>query len=350
MFKSLLCLALAGVAAPVAAETAAQDGMQLLKQFNVITLDNLNVNNTQHVQGKVFVGGNLNGGLNVAQSATGSATASDYAELTVGGNVGGWNVDHSQTIGRGALVQVGGNSGQATMNTNGHVDVGGTFNSQGFNPNATKTISTGVAGLASAIAAQRTTFSTDLHALSNELAALPSASIANMNQSLSFAGDYAIYTMNAAQFGTSNYDFKTLFSGVAANQTVVINVLGSALNIGGGSNFNAPGGDGANILWNFNQAQTVNIGNWYGSILAPDATLTTSNGNITGSVVSRIFNESGEVHLATFGGTSRYLVTTPDNPPGAVPEPASWMTMLLGFGVSGSIIRRRRRKENLVAA
>ena len=33
----------------------------------------------------------------------------------------------------------------------------------------------------------------------------------------------------------------------------------------------------------------------------------------------------------------------------AVPEPATWLMMLLGFGVSGAIIRRRRSASNRVS-
>jgi hypothetical protein len=39
-------------------------------------------------------------------------------------------------------------------------------------------------------------------------------------------------------------------------------------------------------------------------------------------------------------------VTPPDNPPPpVVPEPGTWATMLLGFGMTGLMIRRRRRRN-----
>lgn len=41
----------------------------------------------------------------------------------------------------------------------------------------------------------------------------------------------------------------------------------------------------------------------------------------------------------------------PENPPPpVVPEPATWASMLLGFGVTGLVIRRRRRTERLARA
>ncbi len=33
--------------------------------------------------------------------------------------------------------------------------------------------------------------------------------------------------------------------------------------------------------------------------------------------------------------------------PGVVPEPATWMTMLLGFGIIGAAMRYRRRVTNV---
>jgi hypothetical protein len=39
---------------------------------------------------------------------------------------------------------------------------------------------------------------------------------------------------------------------------------------------------------------------------------------------------------------------TPDTP--AVPEPGTWMTMLLGFGVTGAALRRERSQQSLKAA
>lgn len=353
MRKSILsCAALAAVAsfaAPAFAQTDAQKGLALLEQFNVIALKDLNVTNTDHVQGKVWVGGNLTGGITAAQGAA-SPFTSNYAELTVGGNAASWTVQGSQTAGRTALVQIGGNStGAATLNgSGGHVDVGGTFYSQGFNPSSSKTVSTGVAGLggpAGSIATQNANFATDLAALSSTLAGLPSTMI-DLSHALSFTGDHAVFTMTAAQFGTTNYNWGNLFSSLTASQTVIINVLGSSVTEGSGANFNPVS---ASVIWNFSQASSVTVGNFSGSILATGATVNQTGSNIYGSVAAQIFKQTAEVHLGNFTGDARYL-PPPTNDVGAVPEPASWMTMLAGFGIIGSLIRRQRRRERLAAA
>lgn len=343
---SLFGLSLAAALAPVPAhaDTAAQQGALLLKQFNVYTLQNLN--STSHVQGKVWVGGNLTGDLIAAQGGSGPMTASSYAELTVGDNASAKiKVEQSLTSTRtGSLVQIGKNStGEVGLNgAGGHVDTGGTFNTTNFNPSPTKTYTANVAGLGSQIALNTTDFSNNLQALSTALAALPSVAITDPSASLTVGGDYGVFTMTKAQFEKQNYNFDTLFTGVASTKTVIINVVGSGgFTEDNGANNNLSGTQASNVIWNFTDASAVSVKNWGGSILATKATVTNSS-TITGSVVAKIFNQNGEVHLGTFNGTTRYLVTSEGPPAGGVPEPASWVTMLAGFGLIGFVIRRRR--------
>ena len=56
-----------------------------------------------------------------------------------------------------------------------------------------------------------------------------------------------------------------------------------------------------------------------------------------------------QISRHNFNGTDRFFETVvPPTTPG-VPEPASWAMMLLGFGLTGSLIRRRRREESPAA-
>lgn len=56
------------------------------------------------------------------------------------------------------------------------------------------------------------------------------------------------------------------------------------------------------------------------------------------------------LNLTTDGGTSRAFDFQAAEVAGAVPEPATWGMMLLGFGVMGVSLRRRRRTHNLLQA
>lgn len=155
-----------------------------------------------------------------------------------------------------------------------------------------------------------------------------------------------------ASFSEINYSFSD------PNVTVIINVLtgnASALANHDASysfNLNAVGGTGSStnqqVIWNFADAGTLNVNDSeWGSILAPYATVS-NNGNVNGTLVAKVFNQSGEVHLGTYDGSTTFL--DPAVQPGPVPEPASWAMMLSGFGVVGTMIRRRRRSDDLAKA
>jgi hypothetical protein len=66
---------------------------------------------------------------------------------------------------------------------------------------------------------------------------------------------------------------------------------------------------------------------------APTAELNTSGGNFAGRVV-----------------TSGSLISSVDRPVAAVPEPATWAMMFLGFGMIGGAARYRSRKTNVAYA
>ncbi len=62
-------------------------------------------------------------------------------------------------------------------------------------------------------------------------------------------------------------------------------------------------------------------------------------GNVVGGLNTFTFNKAG-LSNARLYSTGRY---TPPPPPPAVPEPATWALMIVGFGAVGGSIRYRRR-------
>lgn len=353
MKTSILLMAAAAVLLPAPALAAVNlaDGLNAMRELNLITLGDRN--GSSEVEGKAYIGGALTGSIQVTQKTNNNGhgyVAGDYADLTVGGNAETWSAGSAVT-GASTLVRIGGNStGQATMNLaggkTGHVDVGGTFNSGGFNPNSSKTVSTNVAGLATSIQSTTDQLAANLTGLSQALKALPGTAITDMNSALTFgSGGYTVFTMTDAQFNAPNVDFDKLFANFTAttDETIIINMLGTSFTELGNLNTTAIN---QKVIWNFADATSISLKGWHGSILAPNATLSNSSA-IEGSVVTQIFNQSGEVHLGTYDGTSTFLQTPP---PPAVPEPATWAMMLAGFGAVGSMVRRRRRLERLAAA
>lgn len=364
-------------------------GLAAMQKLNLIALGDATLHSD--VEGKVFVGGNLAGnnasiGIGNKSGKTFKAAAI-YRTLSVGGNLtGGVNVNNG--IGLGVIEAViGGDASSINVNlgsaTSAKVMVAGAFNAQNFNPNSKKTASYGksvsnlqtqdkayvkqdkqlkaggTADLKAAIAQTTSLYTSQLTTLSQILGALtPNATLVSSDQNnihFSFstaadASDYAVANITAAQLASGTFVMPTY----AAGKTLVINVSGTSVSLGANAT-GSTSADQQNVIWNFTDANTVNVNTaLFGSVLAPKATVS-GNSPINGSVVAKVFNSAGEVHLGTFNGHSGFLVTTPPSnggggSPGAIPEPSSWMTMLLGFGFLGSIIRRQRRKELLAAA
>jgi choice-of-anchor A domain-containing protein len=392
-----VALMAAATCAPAMATTAFTDaqyakaraGISAMQKLNLLTLGNATI--SSDVEGKVYVGGNLGGSgtIDIGNSSKGFLAASNYRSLTVGGNLTG-SINLNNGIGLSAIQAVVGGNVTGTVNINlgsassANLQVGGTFNAQNFNPNSKKTASYGVsasglqtqdkayvtknAALAAGgtsdvkagIASVTATYQDDLTTLSQILGALtPTATLVSSDQNnihftftdLANSSAYAVADITASQLASGTFVMPTY----AATKTLIINVSGSSASIG----VNATGSTSAdqqNVIWNFTNASTVTVNTAiYGSVLAPTATVS-GNSPINGSVVAQVFNSNGEVHLGTFSGTTGFLVTVPhggggnNGGVGTVPEPASWMTMILGFGFTGSIIRRQRRKERLAAA
>jgi choice-of-anchor A domain-containing protein len=73
-----------------------------------------------------------------------------------------------------------------------------------------------------------------------------------------------------------------------------------------------------------------------GSILAPDAAVNIYGNSVAGSVIAKSFNSAG-----TFFGGTPYSGFTPAEAAPAVPEPSTWLLLILGFGMVGAAMRRR---------
>ena len=368
---------------------AAKAGLAAMSKLNLLTLSNATLHSD--VEGKVFVGGNLDG--NNAPVAIGSTSGKSYLQdnnyrsLTVGGNA--TNVQVNNGIGLSSITAVvGGNASGVQFNNNNAtavLEVAGNVNAQNFNPNSKKTIryggtitgaqtqdatyekhdttlkAGGAADLKAAISLATTTYAGEMTTLSSVLAALtPNATLISTDQNnihFNFTtdatnGNFAVANITASQLASGTFNLPT-YATATNGKTLIINVTGSTVTFGANEVGNGSA-DQQNIIWNFVDATSVVVNTAvYGSVLAPKATIT-GNSPINGSVVANVFNSNGEVHLGTFNGNTGFLVAptgggSHSQVPG-VPEPSSWMTMLMGFGIIGSLIRRRRRGEHLAAA
>ena len=138
-----------------------------------------------------------------------------------------------------------------------------------------------------------------------------------------------------------NHDISFSGKGVTS---YIINVIGNFTDPSS-THFNV---DQQDALFNFEDATTVNLGQWGASILAPDAAVKiTSGGNIEGSVFAKQFLGGGELHNNNlFNGAlpTGAFATAP------VPEPSTWAMLIAGFAGLAFLGWRRARKSAAAAA
>ncbi|MDO6416455.1 choice-of-anchor A family protein [Sphingomonas sp. BIUV-7] len=346
---ALACSAGLTIAMPASAATftsaqyaQAVAGAQKMQELNLVVFGN--AASTSEIEGKAFVGGNLSLGGNVGAGADanhqGYKVNADVATLTVGGTASG-GIHVKNGIGVPTVTaNVGVNSSDTYFDgTTGTLNAGGTISGL----NNTGTGNANVAGLKTSIDNQTSTLMSNMSTLSQILASYT----ANTTFNASDQNNLNFSTASSASLLVASIDGSKLASGtlflptLAAGQILVVNVSGNGLTMGAN-----PGGagnaDNQNVIWNFTGTGTMTFNNWNGSILATGATVK-NNSQLNGTVVASVFDGHGEVHLGTFSGSLQTLVPAAFSV-SAVPETATWMMMILGFGAVGAALRGQRRR------
>lgn len=376
MFKRPTLLVLTAAAALAGARVAAADplpaaanaaevnaGLQAMRDYNLIVLKDLK--STSEVQGRTFVGGNLSGGSSNYLTKPGSQTG---AALTIGGDVSGG----AKNIKNGGSLKVGGDlTSGANMNGGGGVMVGG--DAKGVNANGASVYAGGdvkntnaqhiyyggsvsgsngvkhagdhtADGLQDQIDAEAQALTDNLLGASAYLAGLTPTDVltysANGQQAIFDPGagaGVAVFSLANLELALKNRS-QLIFNAPTTYDAVIVNVAGSTVKLPSSINFNGPTGLGTRVIWNFWEATNVDLGSksWYGSILAPNAYLKTNN-FVEGTVVAREMYQNGAVRMGGFAAAMAI-----EDIQTAVPEPATWLVMILGFGAVGAMLRRRR--------
>lgn len=148
---------------------------------------------------------------------------------------------------------------------------------------------------------------------------------------------YAVRNLTSAFF--TSYAGQMAYDLPSTGLPLIVNVAGARAFIWG---LNAAGANkvyNQSVFWNFYEATSISFTTMFnGSVLAPYATISNTT-PIEGSVAVLAFNQGGEVHLGTFAGAAPFLTAEPIA--GDVPEPASWVMLIAGFGLVGAVLRRR---------
>jgi choice-of-anchor A domain-containing protein len=293
--------------ATIPAHAAGLTADSILDQFNAVVSDNFSTNSD--VEGRLVAGNINNGGSSTFYENPNSSSAPSAFKgvnaLTIQ-NCPSCNVNHG-----GGVNFITSNAGSFNLNGGGTV----AQNSPSFS---------------------MSDFTTPLNGLQTSLASLASNSTVSSPNSNSLVFDVtpvdgtAVFDISgSALAGSGGDNYNITFSNESA-KTIVINVTGSFTE-GGGENFNGDTYLNEHVIWNFEDATSVNVKSWHGAVLAGDASVTNSS-PMEGFLYARNFTGGGELHDFPFDGTL----------PGAVPEPSTWAMMALGFSGLGFLGFRRR--------
>ena len=302
--------ALVLMAAAAAGHARAESAKDILSSFNLVTTGN--VSTQSDIVGDAVIGGNLNG-----------ATF-----------FGGANVPSSPD-----LYLFGKLNGSLNLNSGGNLYYAGST-SQHVNFN-------GGGKLYTALPNPIGYYTDPLAALSTQLSGLAATTGTSFVNGAFNAGSntgIVVFDIRGSTLASDlkNHDISFTGKGVTS---YIINVIG---------NFNDPSSTHFNVdqedaLFNFEDASSVNLGQWGASILAPDAEVKiTSGGNIEGSLFAKSFLGGGELHNNNlFDGALPMAVVAATAP---VPEPSTWAMLFAGFAGLAFLGWRRARKADVAAA
>lgn len=344
---SLAAMAAALAASPVLADSSMIAGTDVLKTWNLVVLGDLT--SSSEVEGRTFVGGNLNGNSSNYQIQPIAASSTGTPGLTVVGDVNGG----AKNLNNGSGAIVGGNVNSG-LNLNGAAQtvlVGGSISNTNVNQN---TVNSGLAAsdpaFAQNLTQQKSLIETSMTGLSHTMSTQGSNSdlVINGNRGTFNAqpdsSGVAVFNISAADLDKIG-EIQFNLNGA---DTAIVNVSGSSVNL----NDNFLGGTqnlGEHVIWNFPDAKDLSLSTaWGGSVLAPNAAATTGN-YIQGSAVFGSLVQNGEMHIGTYTGSY-----TPPSDPGTstssggsssggtqVPEPG--MLGMFALALGGLLFWRRRR-------
>jgi choice-of-anchor A domain-containing protein len=281
----------------------------VVTQWNLIVTGNLQ-NNSQDIEGRAFIGGNLTSGGSPTIGLRLTPASSFLGQTTLA--VAGTTSINTLNLQAGNFRRSGTLSGHINFNGGGNGAIDPTLPAQ-----------------ATAIAGDLAALSVFLRDLTpNSTAQFPTGQPGPVRYNASPGGpdNLAVFSVSAADvFNNALIQQIELNAGSASS--IIINVSGSVVNFSNGNMVGAwtSAFARANVLWNFHEATTLTFDrNFNGAVLAPLAHLTNST-NIDGSVFVARMTQNGEVHLPLYTGY--------------IPSPGA----LVLVGAAGIAVARRRR-------
>jgi choice-of-anchor A domain-containing protein len=306
-FGAVSAIVLMAAAATGPARADAMMAKDILSNFNLVTTGNVSTNSD--IVGDAVVGGNLNG----ATFFGGGANIPSSPDLYLFGKL-----NSSLNLNSGGNLYFAGTTSQ-------HVN---------YNGGGGKLYTT----LPNALS-YYTNPLTDLSTQLADLTATTGTSFVNGKFNAGSNTGIVVFDISGSTLASDLVNHDISFTGGKGVTSYIINVIGNFTDPSS-THFNV---DQEDALFNFENATTVNLGQWGASILAPDAAVTiTSGGNIEGSLFANSFLGGGELHNNNlFDGAL---------PSAAAPEPSTWAMLIVGFAGLGILGWRKAHRGALVAA
>ncbi len=286
------------------AASAQATSIGVASNYNILLFGNANI--SSDVEGSVAVGGILSGSSTIGSLANTTVSAAD-------------------------LIVDGGVTGHVNLN-HGSAFVGATHTGVSFNGGA------GAGYLSSDPLGSIASYSSFYQSLADQLF---STSNEVTNGAINVTG--AGCTICTVYLSATDFANLSSIQYAAVTQTLIINVGGNPT-FGSGQHLSINGSQPSNqstaasgILFNFDQATTVQLnGAFFGSILAPDATISGSGTITDGTIIANSLSGLGEIHDESgFTGTL----------PTQTPEPSS--AYMFGGGALAVLgMLRFRRKQS----
>jgi choice-of-anchor A domain-containing protein len=314
MTKSMHALGAASMlvlmAAAGSAQAASPTAKDILSSFNLVTTGN--VSTQSDIVGDAVVGGNLSG----ATFFGGGSNVLSSPDLYLFGKL-----NSSLNLNSGGSLYYAGSTTQ-------HVNYNGGGKLQTTLPNPL---------------GYYTDPLTALSAQLSDLSATTGTSFVNGKFNAGSNSGIVVFDISGSTLASDLVNHDISFAGTGVT-SYIINVIGNFTDPNS-THFNT---DQRDALFNFEDATTVNLGQWGASILAPDATVAiTGGGNIEGSLFAKAFLGGGELHNNNlFNGAlpTAALATA------AVPEPSTWVMLFAGFAGLSFLGWRRAGKRALAVA
>jgi choice-of-anchor A domain-containing protein len=306
-FGAVSAIVLMAAAATGPARADAMMAKDILSNFNLVTTGNVSTNSD--IVGDAVVGDNLSG----ATFFGGGANIPSSPDLYLFGKL-----NSSLNLNSGGNLYFAGTTSQ-------HVN---------YNGGGGKLYTT----LPNALS-YYTNPLTDLSTQLADLTATTGTSFVNGKFNAGSNTGIVVFDISGSTLASDLVNHDISFTGGKGVTSYIINVIGNFTDPSS-THFNV---DQEDALFNFENATTVNLGQWGASILAPDAAVTiTSGGNIEGSLFANSFLGGGELHNNNlFDGAL---------PSAAAPEPSTWAMLIVGFAGLGILGWRKAHRGALVAA